>query len=360
MKTILYLIPHLQKSSPVIQLFGMIKYLDRDKYNPIILSFFKERQNSIQEQFVEQGVSVISANLERWQLLQQKKLLKDKILEIQPDIIHSCSVLTDGICSDVDIHVPLVLTVHSFIYEDVLNRYGKLLGWYMCKREEKTMLKADAVITCSKTLAEKYQKKILRDYIPIQNGIETSLWEQDESLKKEILRDKLDLPREAFIVLSTNLLDSIKDPILLIKAFKEADLQNAILIMLGDGNIAGEAMKYASETVKFTGRVDNVKEYLYAADVLVSASKSEGLPYAILEAECTGINMILSDIPQHLEVAGDNIGVKFFPVGDKGKLSQLLKESNFKITTRTSYDLRNFTARVMSEKYQNVYMSFWV
>lgn len=358
MKTILYLIPHLQKSSPVIQLFGMINYLDRDKYNPVILSFFKERQNSIQEQFIEEGVQIIGANLERWQLLQQKKVLKDTILKIQPDIIHSCSVLTDGICSDIDIHVPLVLTIHSYIYEDVVKRYGKLLGWYMCKREKKTMLKADMVITCSKTLAEKYKKKIPRDYIPIQNGIETSLWEQAETIKKEELRDKLGLPKGTFIVLSTNLLDSIKDPLLLIKAFKEADLENAILVMLGDGNIAEEAMKYACETVRFTGRVDNVKDYLYASDILVSASKSEGLPYAILEAECTGINMILSDIPQHLEVVGDNTGVKFFPVGDKEKLSQLLKEASLKNAIRTSYDLRNFTARAMSEKYQNVYMSF--
>ena len=354
MEKILYLIPHLEKSSPVTQLYGMINYLDPTKYRAVVLSVFKERNNSAQQMFEERGVKVINGNLDRWQLHSQKRMLKAIIKNENPDIIHSCSVLTDGICSDIKTVKPIILTLHCFIYEDVITRYGKLLGKFMCKREEKAIRQAAAAVTVSQTLAEKYKRIIDRHFIPIQNGIEISLWKIDEGVTKKTLREKLNLPMSTYVILSTNLLDSIKDPLLLIQAFKEAKIPNSMLIMLGDGNSEAECKRYEAENIVFTGRVNNVKDYLYASDVLVSASKSEGMPYAILEAKCTGIRMILSDIPQHREVAGDNGDVTFFQVVNKDALIKALK---YQRSTRLKYDMDRFTASFMSGEYQRIYSS---
>lgn len=352
MKTILYLIPHLEKGSPVTQLYGMIKYLNKEKYKAVILSFFVERENSAQPEFEKLSIKIINANLDRRELVKQRRILIKTIKEQEIDIVHSCSVLTDGICASIDFHIPLVLTLHCFVYEDVITRYGKPLGLFMCKREERAIKKATTVVTVSKTLANKYQEKINRQFLPISNGIESALWTLDEGVTKEGLRRKLNLPTEAYIVLSTNLLVSIKDPLLLINAFKEAKISNSILIMLGDGNMWDECLKYQADDIIFTGRVNNVKDYLYAADVLVSASKSEGMPYAILEAKCTGIRMILSDIPQHKEVAGEKTEVAFFPVGNREKLAEQLR---LMPNGRIRYDIEMFTASFMSNKYQELY-----
>lgn len=352
MKKILYLIPHLEKSSPVTQLYGIINYLDSNKYKAVVLSFFKERPESNQAMFTNRGVKVINGNLERWQLFKQKSLLKKIIENENPDIVHSCSVLTDGICSNVRLVIPLVLTLHSYIYEDIVTRYGNLLGNFMCNREEKAIRKATVVVTVSKTLANKYKRKIKREFVAIQNGIETSLWQHCENITQLDLRRRLGLPLNAFIVLSTNLLDSIKDPLLLIHAFSEARIPNSFLVMLGDGNLQDECMKYKTENILFTGRVSNVKDYLYAADVLVSASKSEGLPYAILEAACSGIKMILTDIPQHEEVMGQSEGVSYFNCGNKELLIKRLKEGN---RGRVKYNLDGFTSEHMSKRYQEIY-----
>jgi len=353
MEKILYLIPHLEKSSPVTQLYGMINYLDPTKYRAVVLSVFKERNNSAQQMFEERGVKVINGNLDRWQLFSQKKLLKRIIESENPDIIHSCSVLTDGICSDIKTEKPLVLTLHCYIYEDILTRYGKLLGRFMCKREETAINQATVAVTVSQTLAEKYKKKIDRTYIPIQNGIEISSWNKNENDQKA-LRRRLRLPEDAFVVLSTNLLNSIKDPLLLLSAFVEAKIPNSVLIMLGDGDLENECKKIHADNIIFTGRVKNVKDYLYSADVLVSASKSEGLPYAILEAACTGIKMVLTNIPQHKEVMQDSPGVQYFACGDKEALTQCLRKSSREIG-RTTYELERFSAENMSRKYQNIY-----
>jgi glycosyltransferase involved in cell wall biosynthesis len=45
--------------------------------------------------------------------------------------------------------------------------------------------------------------------------------------------------------------------------------------------------------------VDNVRALYAAADVFVAPSASEGMPYAVLEALCTGTPAVVSDIPSH-------------------------------------------------------------
>lgn len=354
MRTILYLIPHLEKSGPVTQLFGLINHLDSTQYSAVVLTLFKERKNSMLTLFEERGIKVIRGNLERWQLYSQTRLLK-RIIKIEnPDIIHSCSVLTDSICLGHKIAKPIVLTLHCYIYEDLIARYGFLLGKIMCKREEKAIRAATVVVTVSHTLAKKYKNAIDRTYIPINNGIETSLWEIDKDSSKTSIREKLHLSLNSYIILSTNLLDSIKDPILLIQAFKDANIPNSMLIMLGNGKLQTECIKHKTESIIFPGRINNVKDYLYASDVFVSASKSEGMPYAVLEAKCTGISMILSDIPQHKEVTCNDGDIKYFQVGNKAELIEALRCQKSK---RQKYNMENFTASFMSNAYQKIYAS---
>jgi glycosyltransferase involved in cell wall biosynthesis len=45
--------------------------------------------------------------------------------------------------------------------------------------------------------------------------------------------------------------------------------------------------------------IDDVRALYAAADVFVAPSSSEGMPYAVLEALCTGTPAVVSDIPSH-------------------------------------------------------------
>lgn len=55
-------------------------------------------------------------------------------------------------------------------------------------------------------------------------------------------------------------------------------------------------------SVVFHGFVDNVVPWLQASDLFVSASASEGMPLAVLEALSCGLPALLSDIPPHREI----------------------------------------------------------
>lgn len=352
---ILYLIPHLQNQGPVAQLYSLIKNIKQEEFALFILTVFPERDNSMIDQFRGLGVEVICGDLKKWQIISQKKLVLDVMKRIKPDLVHSCSTITDGLCASINLNVPLIITLHNFIYEDVVIQYGKVIGGYLCRQEKKAIIKADCVIPCSNTLKKQYEALIPRKYVAIPNGIDTEKWNNDSGLDKKGLRAKLGLPTDNYIIVSTGALIERKNPLLVINAFKEAEFHDAILVILGDGVLMDKCKGAANDRVIFTGRVNNVKDYLYAADVLISASRSEGLPYAILEAECTGIPMILSDIPQHREALGeDSINVNFFNVGDKKRIIELMKDCKNN-NKKTLYNIEKITAKTMARKYMYQY-----
>ena len=65
MTRILYLISTLQRSGPVNVLFNLLKYLDRDRFEPIILTLSEEPADSSLADFTEIEVKVLSLNLSR-------------------------------------------------------------------------------------------------------------------------------------------------------------------------------------------------------------------------------------------------------------------------------------------------------
>ncbi len=358
---IMYLIPHLENTGPVSQLYSLIKYLNRDAFEPIIVTFYDERVNSLIDDFTKLRVKIYQIHSNHFQLFFQKREIKKIIRKVNPDIIHSNSVFTDVVAKEIKQQsIPLILTIHNFIYDDLIPRYGSLIGRILCLLEKQAIYKADIVITCSKTLKDKYEKIIPRKYIAIQNGIEIEKW-QIKNVDKNILRNKLGIPVNKFVFLSSGRLIKRKDPITIIEAFKKLNNKNVYLVMLGNGSSENDCKKIADNdpNIKFTGRVNNVKDYLYAADVLISASLSEGLPYAILEAEATGIKMILSNISSHREVIQNNLeDVFLFKTKDVKQLTEsmyccCLKQNQSKIT----YHMDQFSAQYMSNQFQKTYLS---
>lgn len=133
---------------------------------------------------------------------------------------------------------------------------------------------------------------------------------------------------------------------------------------VGDGtNFEALKDEFSKNTnILFRGKVSNVNEYLHASDVYLATSKSEGLPNGVLEAMACGLPVLLSDIPQHMEVleADPQCGHSY-KLGNAKQLSalmdQMMDENLFEMGER-SYTavMENFTAEGMSKRYQNLYL----
>lgn len=98
-----------------------------------------------------------------------------------------------------------------------------------------------------------------------------------------------------------------------------------------------------------------------ASDIYISSSKSEGLPNGVLEAMACGLPLLLSDIPQHMEIFSINASIGYsYQLGNIKDLSNkidLILNSNLIEMGESSYKTlqENLTAEIMSKNYQKLY-----
>lgn len=281
------------------------------------------------------------------------KTLKRKIIEKSPTLVHSESVLTDILISKSKLEIPWMSTLHNFPKEDLIGMYGKIVGKVLCTEEVKANKKANMVVACSQSLHNKYLKEYNIKSAVIHNGIDFSLWRM---VAKSKAREKLGLPKSKNIIISTGALIERKNPMLIINGFKKAQMDNSLLLMLGSGDLVDSCKAAASENVMFLGKVKNVNDYLNAADIFVSASRSEGLPYAVLEAAYCNVPLILSNIPEHCEITSQlsTDSYRLFDVNDEADfVSKLCDVGGRKKISNNN--LSKFDAKEMSKKYQKIY-----
>ncbi len=118
-----------------------------------------------------------------------------------------------------------------------------------------------------------------------------------------------------------------------------------------------------SERVLFTGRVNNVQEYLQVSDIFVLPTEREGLSGSILEAMSCGLSIVASDIPEISKSQITN-GVEglLTRVGDVSQLSEalafLLKDRSLRLRLGQSARqriLHEFVPDVIGSKYMKLY-----
>lgn len=116
--------------------------------------------------------------------------------------------------------------------------------------------------------------------------------------------------------------------------------------------------------IEFTGLVPREQVYrlLKQSNVYISSSTLEGLPVSVLEAMYSGLPCILSDIPQHREVAKECSAVKVLPF-EANVWARCIKEfseipiANLSILGLSCKEhvLENFTLESMHKKYDLIY-----
>lgn len=350
---IVYLIPHLEKGGPVAQMRGIITYLDRNRFEPYIVTLYKERQES-ELDTLKNDAKIIQLNLNHKDILAPLKLRK-KIKDIGPDIVHSESNITDIMYSLKKSNISWVHTLHNYMYEDLIMQYGNFFGKMMCFCEKKAIRDSDMSIACSYSIKNKYGKEYEK-VIVIQNGLDLDKWRiaVSNTVKQEI-RKKLGINQTEKVFISTGALIERKNPLLLINAFKLANLKDTHLVILGDGALLNECKKHATQNIHFLGKINNVSDYLAISDTFVSLSSSEGLPYAVLEAACMNLNMLLSNIPQHKEIFDNDKYISWVDINDIDSIINAFV--NYKASKEIEkYNLTNFTAKKMSLSYQEEYI----
>lgn len=361
---VLYIISSLKRCGPVNQLYGTIKYLDRTQFEPMVLTLFRESDDSRITDFYDLNVRTYCLNVTKNNSFYRSKLIIRNIVDkINPDLIHSHGFRPDLYTYKYLHKYKHCNTVHNYSYEDYVMAYGKFIGKVMADKHIKIFSKMDLPIACSHAIANNLKKHLNKDIYTIQNGIDNEKFFPVDLQTKLKLREKLNLDKSKRIFIYSGVLTLRKNPILIIDAFNKANISNnSELLLLGDGHLRKECEKVAEKGVHVLGEVNNVIDYLRSSDVFISASKSEGLPMAVLEGLAVGLPVILSDISSHMELVeenkdiGDVFGLSF--IDDLIKCLKMYSVINIdnKIKAARKVIERKFSANVMSELYEKSYL----
>ena len=352
-----------KKSGPVQQMLNIIKNLDRNEFEPYLVTLYSEPEEDSQlEKYLSYVKHHFAPSGKLALVTGRDAALRNVLEEINPDVIHSLGVFPDFAVSRMK-RWKQIITLRNFVYEDYPAKFGKIKGNILAKLHLYAMKHTSKTVTCSESLARIYMENLGLSYDFVRNGVDIDEYAAPTTSEKVAIRKELGLPENAFIFVYTGQMIERKNVGFLLEVFsKHFKSDDAMLLLLGGGALLdGYQSQYGSvSNIDFRGSVSNVNHYLKACDAYVSTSKSEGLPNGVLEAMATGLPVVLSDIEQHLEIydVDHQIGYVYQQSSADELAQRLLAIKNKaagmgKVAYKTAH--QHFSAAGMSKRYQELY-----
>ncbi len=200
------------------------------------------------------------------------------------------------------------------------------------------------------------------------NGIEIKFMNRLSEPKIDILRKKI-IPGYSiipgFVYISVANLVPYKDYCTVIKALSKLKSDfNFYYLIVGDGPMRKKFKEMTrvyglEKNIILAGRVENVKDYLFVADVMIHSSRGEGISNAILEGMYAGLPVIATNvggIPETIYPASSML----FPYKDHETLyncllkSKGLKESFDPSSEEYQAHLRKFSVETMVRRFEEI------
>jgi glycosyltransferase involved in cell wall biosynthesis len=235
--------------------------------------------------------------------------------------------------------------------------------------------RVDSMIAITQDIVEDLRKHGFPEekiaYIP--NGVDTSLFYPPSDEEKRALRERLNLPQDKPLFIFTGKITKRKGIDVLLTAWLKTSeaRQQAALVIIGSGVGQKDSLEqYAhtfivendlKESILMIGAVDNVEEFLKAADVFVFPSRWEGLPNSLLEAMAASLFCIVSNIEGVNElIIPEKTGV-LTPVGDAAALAQAMDEAqkcrNLSLAAEAAVVIqREFSIEATAQKLEQLFI----
>lgn len=186
-------------------------------------------------------------------------------------------------------------------------------------------------------------------YQVLNNAIFADRYQYDADIRKKY-RQKLGLDNK-FVVGHVGKLYEVKNHTFLIDVFYELQKKqkNAYLLLVGGGKLRQELEKKCRELgirehVAFLGMRNDIPQLLQAMDVFVFPSLYEGMPNAVLEAQASGLPLLISDVITKSVKCTERTYYKSLSDGTSGWAKEILKLS------KMDYDRKTDTAAQIREK----------
>lgn len=193
-----------------------------------------------------------------------------------------------------------VLTFHGLhpLRRPASPRY-RLAAWALVRAEVAAVRAAICVAENERATLERMRIPVRKLHV-VPNGV-PSVPRVSEK-ERQAARADLGLPPDAYVIAWIGRMAEQKVPSRAVEIARGLD--DATLLMVGDGPLAAEARREAPPSVRFVGAVPDARPVMAAASVLLNPSLWEGLPLAVLEAMWAGLPVVASDVDGNREALG--------------------------------------------------------
>ena len=213
----------------------------------------------------------------------------------------------------------VVNIVHGYLFSKHINPLKALL---LLTVEKLVASRTDEIIVMNESdrhIAERY--KLCLGKVRVSRGMGASVREPMTPIEK-IRRESLSEDKYALAFVGE--LSKRKNQKFLIDALNDIKekIPNATLWLVGDGPGEEALRSYAGEvdlssSVYFFGSREDACDIMRAADLYVSASTIEGMPFNIIEAMGCGKTILASRIKGHTDIIEDGVSGFTFKYGSK-------------------------------------------
>lgn len=267
-------------------LLSLVGNLDRDLYEPMVLSF---TSGPMITRLEKMGIPAKVIHTERPFDIGKWRQIKAWLKKEKFQLIHAHGTRANSniLWAARSLKIPVVYTIHGWSFHDDQNKVVKkirILG------EKYLTARSTINISVSQTNKETGVKNFNRfRSVVVNNGIDPEIFNPAKRFKN--VRAELNIPEDAVVHLFLARFTHQKQPLALLHSFLQVAEQHPkmFLLMVGDGELKEQAI----EIVKNSNLQDkilllpfrqDVPDVLHAADVFVLPSLWEGLPIALLEA----------------------------------------------------------------------------
>ncbi len=378
MQKVLYVVSSLKRVGPINILEGIIKELDKARFQVVIACLQGEDFKGDDDRFKVLGAKIYHLDCSMVELelstITATRLIRQILDYEKIKIVHSHGYHADLVVSLLSRkRFYKVSTQHNISHEDFSYSKGFLIGRYMSYRLKSALNSFASVVGISEHVA-KYNRSRLNKRVAIEtiyNGIDTDVFDISLGDNYKVDRVELGLDQNAFIFLSVGNLRPLKDPITIIQAFgelidEERLPDEAQLIVLGRGELLEDCKRLAKayhRQIFVRGFTKDVPAYLHAGDCLISASHSEGFGLNVAEALASGLTVLVSDLAVHKEVlqlagieAEEEVNYTY-PLGNKEALKEGIVRM-LQMNPPNAIDKEALGNKRMSLAYQELYARF--
>lgn len=197
------------------------------------------------------------------------------------------------------------------------------------------------------------------------NGIDVDHYTQIDRSDRGVARAGMKLPPESVVLVLFAWDWERKGGPLMLETVRELRRRggNPLALLVGAPDVARSAARQLGieQDVRWIPPVDDASRLYAVADLFISASTAEGLPFAMLEALCSGVPVVASDISAHRDVSSGLPGCRLASREPAAFATAIEREldaaadRDFRLTASRAEVARSFSLTDWSQRLLGVY-----